>query len=533
MSISKFGGRDCELSTCGEENGRSIDNFDVTRDILRQIGPALESLGASDWTSLSGRGSPYSMDCLRHWGGGGQSWYADMSHVECCTASCLDPQSFAAQCLSIVLAAEKARQLAQAKEAIDGGVVKYSLSTSNADVLDPSISFGTHISFCIDTPLWEDLVDEHRRPAVLGFVASALAAATVFFGNGYILPLKDGSTIYSPSARAHHLTKMVSLSTTQAYGRGLLNSRRESHGKGFERLHLINFDFCLLSAAPMFSLMQNVLAAAEEGYCGLNLCEPLKALRLWSWSLDPATGKLPAVCTLVDGRNLTVAQYIAELTRTLLEMHEGGLIKESIAPHARLWLPKILELAHYVEEGSLEQSSRHLTWAAKLLWLMQLGNQEGLSLGDPAMRLADHDFTNTNPEQGAIWQLWEAGLVDPFVTLDDAKAALVEGPVESRDWGRGQLIRRWGESIADIDWGYVEVRRGGGAWGPRLRIDLPQLDSLNAENRPLLDRATDLTHLCELMSPETSTRVDPIDNITRQLPMYYPQPGNGRRRYED
>src|SRR5262249_17809885 len=160
-----------------------------------------------------------------------------------------------------------------------------------------------------------------------------------------------------------------------------------------------------------------------------------------------------------DGRNLTVAQYIAELARTLLEMCEGGLIDETIAPEARHWLPKIIELAHYVEEGSLDQSSRHLTWAAKLLWLTHLCQQDGLSLGDPAMRLADHDFTNTNPAEGAIWQSWEAGHVDPFITMDDARAALVEGPAESRDWGRGQVIRRWGESIADVDWGYVEVRR--------------------------------------------------------------------------
>jgi proteasome accessory factor A len=325
---------------------------------------------------------------------------------------------------------------------------------------------------------------------------------------------------------------MVSLSTTQAYGRGLLNSRREAHGKGFERLHLINFDFCLLSSPLMFSLMQCVLAAAEEGYCGLNLCEPLKALRTWSWSLDPASGKLAAACTLVDGRILTVAEYMAELAGTLLKMSEGGLIDQQIAPDAQRWLPKVIELAHYVEEGSLDRSSRHLTWSAKLLWLMQLCEQDGLSLGDPAMRLADHDFTNTNPEQGAIWQLWEAGLVDPFVTMEDAKAALVEGPAESRDWGRGQMIRRWGESIADVDWGYVEVRRGGGTWGPRLRIDLPQLSSLNAESRGLLDRAEDLPHLCELISPESSTQVDPIENITRQLPMYHPQPRNGRR-YDD
>ena len=41
---------------------------------------------------------------------------------------------------------------------------------------------------------------EDRHPAILGFVTSALAAAVPFFGAGHVLPLNDGSAIYSLSA---------------------------------------------------------------------------------------------------------------------------------------------------------------------------------------------------------------------------------------------------------------------------------------------------------------------------------------------
>ena len=102
-----------------------------------------------------------------------------------------------------------------------------------------------------------------------------------WFGAGHLLPLRDGTTIFSLSARAHHLGRVSSDLTTVAFQRGLLNSRREPHGAAAERLHLIGFDFNLASAAPMASLVQCLLAAAEEGFCAsLQLYEPVRALRL-------------------------------------------------------------------------------------------------------------------------------------------------------------------------------------------------------------------------------------------------------------
>ncbi len=237
-----------------------------------------------------------------------------MSHVEVCTASCLYPTTFAAQCISTLLVAEAARKRAQAWN--DRGDA-YTLTASNADLLDPAISFGTHLSLAVDASLWEDLFVEQQHPAILGYVSSAIAAAIAFFGAGHLLRLNDSSAVYSLSARAHHLSKIKTLSTTEAFGRGILNSRREPHGVGHDRLHLIGFDFCPLSSALLFSLLQCVLAAAEEGYCGMNLYDPVRALRTWSWCMDPRTGKLPATATLIDRRELTLPVYIRKLTGML------------------------------------------------------------------------------------------------------------------------------------------------------------------------------------------------------------------------
>lgn len=546
MSVPKWGGRDCELSSTGiDAGGQSIDSWKVTREILDGMEPALASHQVRVWTrdarwtrgcghgynsTAGGYGgysgglgyasgvSVYSRDCLRHWTAGGQCYYSDMGHVECCTAATKSPREFAAQCVSTLLAAEAARRWAE-QQAEPGTC--YALTTANTDALDPAISFGTHLSMSIEKWLWEELFVESRHPALFGFVTSALAAAIPFFGAGYIMPLKDGSVVYSLSGRAHHLTKMKTLSTTEAFNRGLLNSRREPHGVDQERLHLIGFDFCVLSSALLFSFLQCVLAAAEEGYCGMVLYDPLRALRSWSWRIDLRTGRLPATALMIDGRRPTLPAYLGELAAVLLNMCEQGLITEEIAPQAQQLLPLVVDLARAAEQGDLLPCSRHLSWASKLLWLTQLCEQSGGGLADPEIRLADHDFSHTDPRQGALWQLWEEGLVDPLISLDTAHTRLAEGPAESRDWGRGRIIDKFYDFVADVDWSYVDLTSDQDRWSPRLRIDLSRLDRLNkAQCASLIEAATDPAHLSQLLNAQVDGAArctDPIEEISQHL----------------
>gem|GEM_PF-4050523 len=218
-----------------------------------------------------------------------------------------------------------------------GAGTQYQLSASNADLSDPSISFGSHLSVSVSTSLWENLFVDPRRPAVLGFVASVMAAAIPFFGAGYLLPTPGRETIYSLSARAHHLTRVQTLVTTKKWNRGLLNSRREAHGTPLERLHLIGFDYALLSSALLAALVGCALAAAEEGYCGLNLHDPVEAMRRWSWGLDRTTGRLPVTALRIDGRQQTLPEYMRELATQLLAMGEDQECLRNPPPESRAW----------------------------------------------------------------------------------------------------------------------------------------------------------------------------------------------------
>lgn len=497
MAVKKFIARDCELSTTGfDADGDSLDCWVVAKKVLAQIGPALAAHRGVVWSSDSRYGSRYSMDCLRQWTSAGQCYYSDMGHVEACSAETLDPYEFAAQSISLLLAAEEARRLAEERD----DELHLALAASNVDALHPDISWGTHLNVSVSEDLWEDMFVLNAHPARLGFVASAFAAAIPFFGTGYVKPRRDAPALYSLSGRAHHLTRVHTLSTTEAFNRGLLNTRRESHGRN-DRLHLIGFDFCIASAALMASFVQCVLAAAEEGYCGCQLYSPVESLHRWSFGLDLSSGTLPASAPLIDGRRLTLPGFMRALSQELLAMCEAGLISPEAAPDAKELLPRIIELAHYVEEGSLEQAARHLDWAAKLLCLLARGEP----LDAPGTRLADHDFSNTDPRRGLLWRLIEAGRIDPLVGMERAEKCLVQPPPESRAWGRGQLIKRFQGQVVDVNWGCVEVRSATRRWNSWTSIDMPHLDDMNRESLgPLLRRANDVDHLRRLLQQPRS-----------------------------
>ncbi|MGD0517930.1 MAG: proteasome accessory factor PafA2 family protein [Thermoguttaceae bacterium] len=539
MAIAKYIARDAELMTAGvDADGRPIQQWNAVQKLLLQVGAAFEPYGHEPWTHhewsnnlnyystgyYGGYNSGYqggynscrSTDCLRHWTGNGQCYYSDMSHWEGCTAEVLSPFDYALQCLSSLQVAEEARR--RAEELGEGA--RFTLSAQNVDAQDPSISWGTHLNISVSRGLFQDLFLDHRHPARLGFVASAIAAAVPWFGTGYILPLKDGSRIFSLSGRAHHLDRVISHSTTVAFQRGLLNSRREPHGNDADRLHLIGFDFNLASAVLSAGFLQCVMAAAEEGFCGLQLYDPVHAARVWSWGMDLSTRTLCAEALLIDGRKITLPVYIRELVAVLLQMVEGGLIGEDVAPHARQILPIVIETTYYAEEGSLESLAKHSDWAALLTVLLGMCEQPGTRLGDPDTVLTVQDYSNTDPSRGLFWQLWDQSLVDPLVNKADVERCLRDGPKDTRAWARGRLVQKFHRCITAIDWSYVELLLATSRWNSRLRIEMPRLGSLSRnEFKSVLETAQSVEEL-ELLMQQTAAPIsasDPVLDINSQL----------------
>ena len=533
--VPKFVGRDCELSTTGIDGaGVRIPNWEVTQRALDHIDAAFAPHGKRTWArparALTGYGrydgsgfgsswvSAASSDCLRHWGPNGQCFYSDMSHLEVCTAETRQPGEVAAQSWAALKVAEAARR--RAEEAAPGGT-RYLLSAANVDLSDPGISWGSHLSVSIAPALFDDLVVDPARPGVLGFVASAFAAAIPFFGSGYLMPLRDGSVAFSLSARAHHITRICTMATTQAFARGLLNARREAHGTGIERLHLIGFDFSPIASALMVSFVQCVLAAAELGHAGQLLSEPLQALHAWSLGFDAERGKLVGTAALADGRQLGLPEYVREVATALLRLVESGAIPDAVAPGANVLLPRIVELTERLGRGELAACSRHLDWTAKLLVLLAHCERTGEALSGSPARLLDHDFASTDPSRGVIWKLLERGRIDPMFEAARIDACLRDGPDDSRGFTRGRLVQRFGDAIAAIDWDHVELELVDARFGRRLRIDMPDPGALaRAATEGLLASAHEVGDLAELAAlgacGSVSTK-DPLRDLRGEL----------------
>lgn len=500
MLIRKFLGRDCELSTTGiDADRRSIAPWQVTQRVLAHVDAAFSPFGTRCWSLQADErgGGAHSSDCLRRWAPNGQCYYSDMAHVEVCTGESLSPHTFAAQCWSTLRVAEAARSAAQAEAA---PATRYLLSAANVDASDPSVSWGTHLNVAVSADLFHDLVIDPRRPGVLGFVTSALAAAIPFFGCGYLLPLRDGSVRFSLSGRAHHITRILCDATTQPFARGLLNSRREAHALGAERLHLIGFDFSLVAAPLLAAFVQACLAAAEAGFDGLELCAPLDALHAWSLGLDPDTGRVDAAAELQDGRMLSLGTYVAEVAGQLRRALSDTTIAAAVGDGTAELLQRVEELAARSAHGDLDGCAPHLDWAAKLRVLRAHCAGAGGRLGSPATRLLDHDFASTDPARGALWRLWQHGLVEPLVSPAEVDACLRDGPREGRAWARGRLVQRWFAALAEVAWDQVELRLTLSRLGRRLRLHLPDPGGHGeAAFAPILHRTDDVEALARLV----------------------------------
>jgi len=545
MDTVKYLGRDCELSTTGvDADRRAVSSWEVTRRVLAQIDAAFAPLGTRTWSHRPGparghdrerSGSAYSADCLRHWAPNGQCYYSDLAHVEVCTAECRTPYEFAAQSWSTLLVVEAARRRAQ--ELAPPGT-RYLLAASNVDALDPGVSWGTHLNVAVSPQLFADLLLDAKRPAVLAFVASALAAAMPFFGAGYVLPLRDGSCRYSLSARAHHVTRVVCDSTTTPFERGLLNTRREAHAAACDRLHLIGFDFALASAALLAAFVQACFAAAEAGYVGPVLLAPLQALHAWSLGFDQERGAPLALAKLVDGREVTLGAYVRELALALLRLCDEGTIKGAVAPSCAELLPRIAELAERVDRGDLAAGARHLDWAAKLVVLRQSCHQRGVGLDDDALRLLDHDFAATDPARSPLFKLWRRGLLDPLVDGAAVEACLRDGPTRNRGWARGRLIQRFCGTIDDVDWDHVELALTDERFGPRVRVDMPDPGGCGRDEfEPLLAGAADVHDLAATVrraqradagtKTASFTPTTPLGDLRREVRFPWPPPPSG------
>jgi hypothetical protein len=464
MATPPILGADIELGNAWTGGGPR-SNLDAARLVLnavRGVGPARGFAPPVPWIDPFGEGG-------RHWLANGGSIYIDMSHLEVCppeTASARDHAAAFHAMLRLVRAARR-RAVASLPEGEDLFV--------NAHVTDGTLStsWGAHLDVTTSRPLWHDLLG-NRRPHRTALLAAIVAALVPLFGQGAVLPFGGGCRFVT-SARAMHLGDIVTLATTEAFRRGLLNSRDEPHaGDDLARLHLIAFDTNLQPASIFLrcGLLQLALAAMEAGWfdAGLLLDDPVAAARAWSFALAPdSAGPQSDLAARPQGGRIGLVDFHRRLLVGLRRVVDRGEVTDAVVPEGRAILDLFAETLDDVERRDLPRLARRLDWALKWQYLEELGPD----LDDPRLRLLDQYYSHVDDRVGLFWTAWREGQVDRII--DDAAIGrfMTAGDPHSRSSLRGELVRRLRPWITDMDWSYIEVGRPRGCWPRYARVELP------------------------------------------------------------
>jgi Pup-ligase protein len=475
-------GADIEIGNAWTGNPRK-NNLDAAGKVVREVDrmDALQCFGAGvpsvNWHGEWGR----------RWLVNGGCIYVDMAHVELCTPETAGARDHASAFHAMVRIIRSCRRRAVAR--LPAGEDLF----VNVHVSDGTLatSWGAHQNVAVSRRLWNDIFHS-GRPHVMALLASVVAAMVPVFGQGLVVPLDDGCR-FATSARAHHLGSLVTLATTEAFNRGLLNSRDEAHaGSRAARLHLIAFDANLMPATIMMrsGLLQLAVAALELGWfdARLLLDDPVAAVRAWSFAFCPQSGALrPSTARRPGAPPIGLFEWHQIFLANLRKLVDRDRIPDSIVPEGAaildLWNATLDDLIH---ENATNLATR-LDWALKWQILRQLETAQGrLDLDDPRLRLLDQLYGHVDDRIGLFWQFWRDGLVDPVIDRASIGRFMKSGDPRTRSGLRGELVGRLGPWIADLNWSVCELERRDSSWSRYTKRQQIILDEPGAPSGPLV-----------------------------------------------
>lgn len=425
----------------------------------------------------------------------GGSAYIDSDHLEINLPEHTRAADHAAMVHAGLRLAREAQRAASAKLPAGGRI------NVTAAVSDGQQSWGHHLNVMIRRELFDNLFS--RKPHLTGFVASHLATATLYTGQGQAgAGNQQPACDYQLSQRADWFEELIGVQTMDH--RPLLNARDEPHaGEGLARFHLIFFDrvLCPVANYLMAGTTQLVLAMAEAGWAdpSLLLDDPLEAAHEVSRDLT-LRKPLPRARRGKGWTAVEVQQALADLAGEFVASGEVGAAVAGAADIVACW-QQTLDL---LLRRDLAGLARRCDWALKYLLLERQRGRKGWTWTSPEMRALDLRYSSLDPEEGLFGQMAGAGLVEGMPSPETIEHFLREPPEDTRAYLRAHILRRFGEQVARMDWGYVGFRRQSDRfWRSEAMVDLPDPTRYGkAEAEPLLARCGTLEQLIEAVGCE-------------------------------
>jgi proteasome accessory factor A len=379
----------------------------------------------------------------------GGSAYIDSDHLEINLPEHTRAADHAAQVHAGLRLAHEAQVAAQNK--LDSGERLH----VNAAVSDGQASWGHHLNVTVSRQAFADVFA--RKPHLAGFLATHLATATLYAGQGAVGAGNERPACdYQLSQRADWFEEFAGPQTMQR--RPLLNLRDEPHaGPAFARMHLIYFDRVLCPTANllMAGATQLVLALIEAGWAdtGLLLDDPLGAVSEVSRDLTLARPLAMAKRGLRMSA-VEVQRALAELAGEFVASGDCG----DAVPGAETIVARWLETLDLLARRDLAALSRRCDWALKYLLLDRLRGRKGLTWDSAELKSLDLRYSSVDPTEGLFWQMAAAGQVEDMPSAEQVRRCLSEPPDDSRAYLRAHVLHRFGEHVSNLDWDEMRFR---------------------------------------------------------------------------
>lgn len=369
----------------------------------------------------------------------GARLYVDHAHPEYSSPEVLSPMAALIYDRAGEFVMSRAAELARQTP----GVPEIRVYKNNTD--NKGASYGTHENYLMSRATdFGDIVN-----GLLPFFATR----QIVTGAGRVGLGQDGRGHgFQLSQRADFFEVEVGLETTLK--RPMVNTRDEPHAdpQYHRRLHVIIGD-ANLAELPTYLKMgmtSLVLGLIEAGVdlSDLALSKPVTQLHLVSH--DPT---LQHKLELRDGRKMTaidVQRSYAERCADFTQRRYGHDVDQETTDVLARWF----DLLDRLDRDPMLCASE-LDWVAKLQILDGYRRRDGAQWSDPRLQLVDLQYSDMTAGKGLARKLEQRGSLVRLTTDAEVSSAVLNPPIDTRAWFRGECLRRFPQSIAAASWDSV------------------------------------------------------------------------------
>ncbi|AGP30753.1 depupylase/deamidase Dop [Corynebacterium terpenotabidum] len=420
----------------------------------------------------------------------GARFYVDHAHPEFSSPETTDAWDAVIQDKAGELMMHEAAQASSRTE----GRPRLQIHKNNVD--GKGASYGAHENYLYPR--------EYDAEAVQAALIPHFVTRQIYCGAGRVGLGESGQTPgFQISQRADYIETTVSLETT--LNRGIINTRDEPHAGGdWARMHVIIGDANLSEFATFLKLGTTALVLDAVGagvdFSDLALYEPVNAVREVSRDLDCTRG-----LRLYGNREMTAVAIQREIRRRVAE----AVPESDRVGHDDLVLQLWGEILDDLERDPASTADR-LDWTAKYA-LLTAYRARGLEWGDPRLAMIDIQYHDIDPAKGLYNALVRTGRMRTLVPAEEVRAAVTTAPRTTRAWLRGEVTRRFPDSLLAANWDslILDVPFAG---SPATRVWLPDpsqgtADQLEDALADVTDPA-DLVGVLERVMPECVTGLD-------------------------